>query len=140
MVVLDVPNAGVQGAVFDHQLVCSEIDGGVTHSARFCFSQEEQLSTDAAAFHRRPDGNVIDVEPLFSDLEHDSSNDTAIDEREFTRELYRHTNVTVLPGSYLSRPGIAGDPGLQRVRIALVAGIEPCVEAARRIRGFVASL
>jgi N-succinyldiaminopimelate aminotransferase len=62
------------------------------------------------------------------------------DEREFTRELYRRCNVTVLPGSFLSRPAPAGDPGAGRVRMALVAGLDECVEAARRIRGFVATL
>ena len=59
------------------------------------------------------------------------------DECEFARALYRHTAVTVLPGSFLSRPAAGGDPGAHRVRLALVASLEDCVEAARRIRRFV---
>jgi N-succinyldiaminopimelate aminotransferase len=65
---------------------------------------------------------------------------TPCDEREFARELYRRCNVPVLPGSFLSRPTPHGDPGARRVRLALVAGLGECVEAARRIRGFVATL
>jgi N-succinyldiaminopimelate aminotransferase len=42
--------------------------------------------------------------------------------------------VTVLPGSYLSRDTDRGNPGHGRVRIALVAPFEECVEAAHRIR------
>ena len=60
------------------------------------------------------------------------------DEQQFTRELCRDTGVTVLPGSFLSRPVGGNDPGAGRVRIALVGELGECVEAAHRIRGFVA--
>ena len=46
-------------------------------------------------------------------------------------------NVTVLPGSYLAREAGGLNPGAQRVRMALVAETEECVEAAQRIREFV---
>jgi len=65
---------------------------------------------------------------------------TPIEETAFARELFRQQNVTVLPGGFLSRPTPAGDPGAGRVRLALVAPLEECVEAARRIRSFVAGL
>ena len=55
------------------------------------------------------------------------------DDAEFTRELFAATNVTVVPGSYLSR----GAAGAGRVRISLVASVEDCVEAAHRIARFV---
>jgi N-succinyldiaminopimelate aminotransferase len=60
-----------------------------------------------------------------------------VPDTEFTRELFARTNVTVLPGSYLSRPVAGRDPGERRVRIALVAPLEECVEAAQRIRDFL---
>jgi N-succinyldiaminopimelate aminotransferase len=44
--------------------------------------------------------------------------------------------VTVLPGQYLAREAHGVNPGRGRVRIALVSGIEECVEAARRIVEF----
>jgi N-succinyldiaminopimelate aminotransferase len=59
------------------------------------------------------------------------------DDERFARELYAQQNVTVLPGSYLSRPGAATDPGRQRVRISLVAPLAQCVEAAGRIADFL---
>ena len=65
---------------------------------------------------------------------------TPIDDETFTRELYRHQGVLVLPGRYLSRPTPGGDPGSHRVRIALVPTLEDCIEAARRIRDFVQTL
>jgi N-succinyldiaminopimelate aminotransferase len=59
----------------------------------------------------------------------------------FSRELLAQYNVTVLPGSFLARdlPG-AGNPGAGRVRMALVADTQECVEAAQRIVDFVHGL
>ncbi|MEP4465898.1 MAG: succinyldiaminopimelate transaminase, partial [Marinobacter alexandrii] len=45
--------------------------------------------------------------------------------------------VHVLPGRYLSRTVEGHNPGEHRVRMALVAPLEECVEAARRIVDFV---
>jgi N-succinyldiaminopimelate aminotransferase len=65
---------------------------------------------------------------------------TPIDDQEFSRRLYQQQNVIVLPGSYLSRDTAHGNPGSNQVRIALVAPLDECVEAARRIRAFVEQL
>ncbi|GHE22350.1 succinyldiaminopimelate transaminase [Halomonas urumqiensis] len=60
------------------------------------------------------------------------------DDEAFTRALYAESHVSVLPGSYMGRPGCDGiNPGSGRVRLALVADIEATVEAARRIRRFI---
>jgi N-succinyldiaminopimelate aminotransferase len=45
--------------------------------------------------------------------------------------------VKVLPGSYVSRETSGINPGTNRIRIALVAPIEQCVEGAQRIAAFV---
>jgi N-succinyldiaminopimelate aminotransferase len=61
------------------------------------------------------------------------------DDERFARELYAHTNITVLPGSYLGRAGVAGNPGAGRVRISLVPEVAQCVEAAGRVCEFLAA-
>jgi N-succinyldiaminopimelate aminotransferase len=58
---------------------------------------------------------------------------------EFARALYQEQAVTVLPGSYLAREAHGINPGLGRVRAALVAPVAECVEAARRLAEFVRS-
>ena len=63
--------------------------------------------------------------------------DVQRDDETFTRDLYAAQNLTILPGSYLARDTRAGNPGRQRVRISLVAPVEECVIAARRIRTFL---
>jgi len=64
---------------------------------------------------------------------------TPQDDEIFTRELYARENVLVLPGSYLSRTVADSNPGRSRVRMALVAPLAECVEAAHRIRHHVES-
>ena len=65
---------------------------------------------------------------------------TSIPDTEFAKGLYEHYNVTVLPGSFLAREAHGVNPGANRVRIALVAPLAECVEAAGRIGEFIASL
>lgn len=66
--------------------------------------------------------------------------ETPIDDQTFARALFEQQHVTVLPGSFLSRDTAQGNPGRNRVRVALVAEQDECVEAARRLRAFVENL
>ncbi|MBA4143000.1 MAG: succinyldiaminopimelate transaminase [Nitrosospira sp.] len=64
---------------------------------------------------------------------------TPVNDVEFTQRLYRHYNVTVLPGSYLARYAHGINPGQNFIRIALVAPLAECVDAAGRINGLLSS-
>ncbi|HCN89466.1 MAG TPA: succinyldiaminopimelate transaminase, partial [Oxalobacteraceae bacterium] len=63
-----------------------------------------------------------------------------ISDTEYARRLYAEYNVTVLPGSYLARDAHGANPGRNRIRMALVAEVDECLEAARRIVAFTHSL
>jgi len=65
---------------------------------------------------------------------------TPIDDCEFARGLLEQQNVRVLPGSYLSRSSAGINPGNRHVRMALVAPLEDCIEAAQRIKSYLVSL
>ncbi|MFZ1388659.1 MAG: succinyldiaminopimelate transaminase [Thiolinea sp.] len=65
---------------------------------------------------------------------------TPIDDQTFTKELVARANVHIVPGSYLSRETAAGNPGQNRVRMALVATQAECIEAAQRIRHVIENL
>lgn len=58
---------------------------------------------------------------------------TPIDDLSFCQYLYHHHHLTVLPGSYLSREAHGEHPGKNHIRIALVAPLTDCVEAAKRL-------
>lgn len=66
--------------------------------------------------------------------------ETPIDDETFAQKLFEEQHVTVVPGSYLSRTVNGHNPGKNRVRMALVAPIEECIEAANRIRAFIENL
>ena len=65
---------------------------------------------------------------------------TPVPDTEFARGLFAAQNVTVLPGSYLSRDVDGANPGANRVRMALVASLDECIDAAHRIRTYTESL
>jgi len=62
------------------------------------------------------------------------------DDIAYARGLLAQYNVTVLPGSLLARSAHGINPGAGRIRLALVAGVDECLEAARRIVAYTLSL
>ena len=65
---------------------------------------------------------------------------TPVDDTEFVRRLHDEYNVLVLPGSFLGREVHGRNPGAGHVRIALVAPLRECVDAAERIVKFADKL
>ncbi|WP_069383241.1 succinyldiaminopimelate transaminase [Halomonas caseinilytica] len=60
------------------------------------------------------------------------------DDEAFTRALYAEQHVSVLPGSYMGRPGTDGhNPGAGRVRLALVDDLDATTQAAQRMRHLI---
>ena len=59
------------------------------------------------------------------------------DDQAFARDLLAQYNVTVLPGSFLARESQGFNPGAARIRMALVAETQECMQAAQRIVEFV---
>ena len=65
---------------------------------------------------------------------------TPVDDETFARELFAQQHITVLAGTYLSRSVDGINPGANRVRMALVAELDQCIEAAERLVRFVKAL
>jgi N-succinyldiaminopimelate aminotransferase len=65
---------------------------------------------------------------------------TPCPDEDFARGLFEQQNITVLPGSYLSRENNGHVPGRNHVRIALVATLDECVAAAEKIKRFVENM
>ncbi len=61
----------------------------------------------------------------------------AISDTEMAIQLYRDLNIMVLPGSFLAREAHGINPGENFIRMALVASLDECVDAASRINTFM---
>lgn len=59
---------------------------------------------------------------------------TPYNEEKFAYDLFNKEHLHVLPGSYLSREVDGINPGAMRVRMALVATKEECIEGAKRLK------
>jgi N-succinyldiaminopimelate aminotransferase len=66
--------------------------------------------------------------------------ETPEDDTLFAQRLYSEQNITVLPGSYLSRKFNGHNPGTNRIRLALVVSLDECIAAAEGIRSTLETL
>lgn len=108
------------------------------------WTNEDHVRENRRLYRQKFDAVLPILQPVF-DLKRPSGGfylwpRVPVDDAEFARGLLASENVTVLPGSYLARNAHGMNPGARRVRIALVAPISECIEAARRIRSCVESL
>jgi len=116
----------------------------VVQAASIAAWRDEQHVIENRAKYR---GKFAQVTPLLADVMEVALPDAGFylwakvkgSDTDFARELFTLYNVTVLPGTYLSRSGQGINPGEQRIRMALVAETAECVEAAQRIVQFVKS-
>jgi len=113
----------------------------VQHASIAAWGDESHVRDNRAQYRAKFDAVVPMLEPVLDVRRPDAgfylwAGVPGGDDEAFTRELFARTHVTVLPGRYLARDAHGENPGAGYVRIALVPGIEDCVEAARRIVEF----
>jgi N-succinyldiaminopimelate aminotransferase len=116
-----------------------------TQAASIAAWSDEQHVAENRALYREKFAAVLEIlSPVMKVSQPDAAfylwAETPIADTDFARQLFDQQNVTVLPGSYLGRNTKQGNPGQQRIRMALVAPLEECVEAAQRIRSLIEQL
>lgn len=108
------------------------------------WQDEEHVKANRALYTQKFAAVLEILKPVMDVQQSDASfylwAKTPINEEEFAQRLFAEQQVTVLPGSYLSRTIDGINPGENRIRMALVAETEECVEAAQRIRTLIESL
>jgi N-succinyldiaminopimelate aminotransferase len=114
-----------------------------TQAASICAWEDEAHVIENRALYRDKFQAVIEIlEPVLGVTQPPAGfylwPVTPEDDCGFARKLLAQQNVAVLPGSYLSRTAAGINPGQGHVRMALVAPYADCVEAAERIKSYLA--
>lgn len=104
------------------------------------WSDETHVALNRKLYQQKFD-NVIEILSPVLDIQKPEASfylwvPTPGSDEAFARDLFEQQNITVLPGSYLSREANGTVPGKNHVRMALVATTEECTEAANRIKNF----
>ncbi|SDZ88749.1 succinyldiaminopimelate transaminase [Microbulbifer marinus] len=111
-----------------------------TQYASIAAWQDEQHVRHNRALYREKFASVLEILDGCLDVQQPQASfylwPRVGDGEQFARELFRQQNITVLPGAFLAREADGTNPGREYVRMALVATLEECVEAARRIKEF----
>jgi len=108
------------------------------------WNDEEHVINNRRLYREKFDAVLEILEPVSSAQKPDAGfyiwlNTPCLD-TDFAQQLYAQQNVTVLPGSYLSREANGINPGSNHVRMALVAPVNECIDAAKRIKQFIETL
>lgn len=105
------------------------------------WNDEAHVLSNRHAYRSKFQSVLAILSPVMNITQSDASfylwPETHISDEQFAQKLFEQEHVTVLPGSYLSRTIDTLNPGENRIRMALVASEEDCIEAAQRIKRFV---
>ena len=113
-----------------------------TQIASIAAWNDEQHVIDNRTQYRQKFTAVLDIlSPIMDVKKPDASfylwAGTKINDELFTREIYAQQHLNIIPGSYLSRQVNGINPGENRIRLALVATLEECIQGANRIKEFI---
>ncbi len=118
---------------------------GFTQVASTVAWQDENHVSENRILYREKFNAVIDILKPVIDVTLPEGGfylwpETPLCDQVFSKQLYIEHNITVLPGSFLSREANGINPGKNRIRVALVPEPEQCYEAANRIKEFIIKL
>jgi len=111
------------------------------HASIQAWQDESHVEENRRIYQKKFTDVLNIIEPVMNVKKPDASfylwAKTPGSDEDFARDIFAEQNMTVLPGSYLSREAHGINPGSQHVRMALVASYDECIEAAHRIRQFM---
>jgi N-succinyldiaminopimelate aminotransferase len=116
------------------------MSGLVAAASLAAWQDEEHVKRNRQAYREKFDA-VLDILSPVLDVKRPPASfylwlPTPYDDAQFAHDLLDQQAVKTLPGSYVSRVSNGQNPGTNRIRIALVAPLQDCVEGAKRMAAF----
>jgi N-succinyldiaminopimelate aminotransferase len=116
----------------------------VSHASLAAWQDEDHVIENRKQYRAKFDAVLPILQPHLEVERPDASfylwAKTPISDPDFVFQLLNTQAVRVLPGSYVGREINGVNPGTNRIRIALVAPLADCVEAAQRMVVFLEKL
>ncbi len=114
----------------------------LTQAASIAAWNDEKHVIDNREQYRQKFTAVLDILAPIMDVKQPDASfylwaGTELNDEIFTRDLYAQQHLNIVPGSYLSRKVDGVNPGENRVRLALVATLDECIEGANRIKAYI---
>jgi len=109
----------------------------VQHASAIAWQDEKHVQANRVAYDQKYDAVLALLQPVLDVVKPDAGfylwPTLPVDDTVFTQELLQEQNVAVVPGSYLGREVDGVNPGARHVRLALVAQLDECTDAAKRL-------
>jgi len=109
----------------------------VQHASAIAWQDEKHVEANRKAYDEKYDAVLPLLKPVMQIEKPDAGfylwPTLPVEDTTFTQAMMRDHNLAVVPGSYLGREINGSNPGSRHVRLALVAQLDECIDAANRL-------
>jgi len=109
----------------------------VQHASALAWADEQHVKANRAAYDEKYAAVLPILQPHMQISQPPAGfylwPELGMDDEQFTQKVYSEQNIAVVPGSYLGRESNGVNPASGHTRLALVAPLDECVEAANRM-------
>lgn len=109
----------------------------VQHASAIAWQDEKHVEENRLAYDKKYDAVLPLLKPVMQVDRPDAGfylwPTLPVDDKAFTQTMLQDQNVALVPGSYLGREVNSINPGAGHIRLALVAQLNECIDAAHRL-------
>lgn len=109
----------------------------IQHASAVAWQDEKHVQANRAAYDQKYSAVLKLLQPVLEVNKPDAGfylwPTLPVSDTTFTKKMLQEQNVALVPGSFLGREVNSINPGANHVRLALVAQLDECIDAAKRL-------